>query len=83
MTAFHRPGVDTVVTALDIGYSHLDTAQWYDNETEVAAGSTVVTGPSTSIGHPGTLPTDPAVVGWISPSGPSSGFCPGEAEAGA
>ena len=49
MTAFHRFGlgtyeldgqqcVDSVATALNAGYRHLDTAQGYDNETEVAAG---------------------------------------------
>jgi Aldo/keto reductases, related to diketogulonate reductase len=49
VTAFHRLGlgtyeldgqqcVDSVATALDAGYRHLDTAQGYDNETEVAAG---------------------------------------------
>ncbi|MEZ3116488.1 aldo/keto reductase [Halobaculum sp. MBLA0147] len=49
MTQFHRFGLGTyelegeqctesVATALDAGYRHVDTAQGYDNEREVAAG---------------------------------------------
>ncbi|MEZ3142329.1 aldo/keto reductase [Halobaculum sp. MBLA0143] len=49
MTQFHRFGlgtyeldgqqcVDSVATALDAGYRHVDTAQGYDNERQVAAG---------------------------------------------